>query len=118
MGQQAIQPGAVDLFGRRHALQAIQGMGLVVKKSTGPALLALLQILGVGLGHFGAALLHPGGQMLRHLGQVAGQLTHLGQLRLHKIPCGFSGALGFAVQLLVQGVITTVSRMMHRGRLA
>ena len=35
MGQQAIQPGALDQFGGRHRAQEIQGMGTVAEVLAG-----------------------------------------------------------------------------------
>ncbi|KWV86095.1 hypothetical protein PFLmoz3_04294 [Pseudomonas fluorescens] len=118
IAQQAIEPGAVDLFGGCHALQKVQRMGLVLKIPTWPPLLALLKVVGIGLGHLGAALLDPGRQLFGPLWQVAVGGLYQGQLIVQVFTRQFGGVLGFAMQLLVDPLMAALGRVGERGRLA
>ena len=71
--QQAVEPGAVDQLGRRHAAQEMQRMGLareIAARATGAALLEISLVLTAD--RFGA-LQHPGVQTGGVRRQVAGQ---------------------------------------------
>ena len=93
-------------------------MGLVLEIPPWPALPALLKVVGIGLGHLGAALLDPGQQLFGRLWQVAVGGFYQGQLIVQVFTRQFGGVLGFAMQLLVHLLMAALGRMGERGRLA
>ncbi|MNF99607.1 hypothetical protein D3C84_825130 [compost metagenome] len=73
----AIQPGAVDPFGRRHGLQEVQGVGLAAEELPRAAVFAPLQVVSVLPGHTGAVLLDPGLQRHGVIGHLLGERRSL-----------------------------------------
>ena len=65
--ERAVQPGAIDQLGRRHAAQEIQGMRAVCKIAARCALLAFRQVGGILGGDRGRARGSPAGK-LRSIG--------------------------------------------------
>lgn len=73
----AIQPGAVDPFGRRHGLEEVQGVGLAAEELPRAAVFAPLQVVSVLPGHTGAVLLDPGLQRHGVIGHLLGERRSL-----------------------------------------
>ena len=86
VGERAIEPGAIDQLGRRHATQEVQRMGLAAKIASRRTSLAGRQIVLVLGANPGVVLQHPGFQRVGIRREVGLHRTHGLQLVIEIVP--------------------------------